>query len=175
MKATEKAYLAGLIDGEGAIMIVGPWPLQLLVSISQDARRVEMLEWVKQRFDMFKDMAPQGHTDMRTIGARGVEAKKVLLKLLPFLTVKKPQARLGVAFQILKSERVKVYRTTKNEDRQDDRYDLLISSIRDMMKQMNQRGAVYTPVAETERENLISLCRWKANDIKMRQSTLIGL
>jgi len=182
MKATEKAYLAGLIDGEGSIMICNPFPLQLVVSISQDERRVSVLDWVKEVFVMFKDYNhtssgydPNSDSKVKMIAAKGLDAKKIILKMLPYLILKKPQARLGIAFQILKTERRNFYRHVSNGERVDKEYDNLIASVQTMMKKMNHRGNGYAPVAETERENLISRCRAKAQEIRERQSTLAGL
>lgn len=181
MKATEKAYLAGLLDGEGSVMITNPFPLQLIVTVAQDERRANMIEWVKNTFPQFKDhtlAASNYEGNNSTIlcaSAKGVEAKKVLLKTLPYLVAKKPQARLGIAFQILKTERNRVYRHVRNEDRIDAEYNTLIASVQEMMKRLNKRGNDYVPVAETERENLISLCRAKAQEIRKRQSTPEGL
>ena len=117
MKVSEKAYIAGMLDGDGSISIVKYTAkstgikdrLYLRVSIKQNAKGLDILNWMKNT---------SGHGNVSLAGKqpyKGVtylvhqwqvtdaQAKKLLLKIIPFVILKKKQARIGIAFAVVKT------------------------------------------------------------------------
>jgi len=110
MKVSEKAYIAALIDTDGSISIVKhKTTLNLRVGVRQNIKGVELLKKVKT-------MAGLGNISKGTNTCYNgkpypmwqwqitdQQAKKLLLKVSPFMIRKKEQARLGIAFGAAKS------------------------------------------------------------------------
>jgi hypothetical protein len=103
MKETEKAYLAGLIDGEGTVSIVrlrhrGPGFEHYVASVEISNTNVKMIDWVMERLggsvvvDARKKVS--GQKQVYRIGLRNKLAEKVLLEVLPYLVLKGKQAEL---------------------------------------------------------------------------------
>ena len=100
----DAAYLAGLIDGEGSVMLVATKPtgqrrVGLKLSIWMTHRAV--LDWVCFRTGLAAvwthHRAP--YQTMFGWGCSGEAAEGLLRQLLPYLIVKHGQAELGIAFQ----------------------------------------------------------------------------
>jgi hypothetical protein len=95
---TEKAYLAGIIDGEGTITLSRRHPDQTPspnVSISNSS--LQMLKWVKRHFGGWISKKRTYKAHHRQTYVWGITHNKAidLLKLIEkHLIIKKPQARL---------------------------------------------------------------------------------
>ncbi len=106
MKKTDLAYAAGIIDGEGCI---GIWrKLQQQRYLSYDMRvSVAMIEewlpnWLCFAFGgsvTFHKSKQKNHSPQYQWRVASNKALDFLLLVLPYLTIKKPQAELAIAFQ----------------------------------------------------------------------------
>lgn len=91
------AYLAGFFDGEGCITIrkqKNNTLHSLAIEITQKGRIV--LDWIEERYG--------GHTSQAWNGCyvwnlNAGKAKELLIRLYPYLVLKKEQAKYGVIFQ----------------------------------------------------------------------------
>ena len=101
----ELAWMAGFVDGEGAIMIsrprLGVWHLTLAVAQTSPG----VLYWYKKVFGgSINFLSPEhirakGAVGRYTWQVIGKKARATLKVLLPFMRVKREQARIGIAFQ----------------------------------------------------------------------------
>lgn len=164
MKATIKAYTAGILDGEGSISAYesgydGNYTLRITVVQRND--RIELLEFLHTHWGgtAHNHDATNGRNNTYSWTIRAKEAKKMLLKILPYLMLKKPAARLAIAWQIL-TEAYTAYRYTQGrglalpEDIKQAR-----ARMKAMFTDLNSRHPNLVTVAETERENLINEVR----------------
>lgn len=103
LSAVQAAYVAGIIDGEGSVMLyrrrIGS--VTLRVAVTNTCR--ELLDWLASATGVG---APHGHakaTDVRRETfmwhINGDAALSMLAQAVPFMTVKHRQAKLGIAFQ----------------------------------------------------------------------------
>lgn len=108
LEVTDAAYLAGLLDGEGSIMLISQnrakWPLSGIrprVTITNTNQAV--LEWVK-------DIAGVGQVIQKKLyntkarlcwqwQAHSEAAESMLKQIRPYMKVKKAQADLAIEFQ----------------------------------------------------------------------------
>lgn len=148
MKEVEKAYIAGIIDGEGCISIQRRrgghcfdeskrWSYQSQVYIGNTDKR--MLEFIYRLCggSIRTRQKLEGCKQTYTLSFTGNEAKKLLGSILPFLVVKKEQAENVLA---LRNYRHRGWgwgkvagRTEKEELEQETLYSL--------NKALNRRGA----------------------------------
>lgn len=109
MGSSQLAYIAGIIDGEGSIMIArkrsarsrGGWTYALTASVTNTSR--PLIDWLHQTTGL-GHIAP--HFDARpenksawlwSLWSR--EAQSLIEQVLPFLLVKRQHAELGLRFQ----------------------------------------------------------------------------
>lgn len=110
MTDTQSAYLAGILDGEGAVMLVSrrnSAGAHLMVYVCNT--HLGVLEWVAATTGMGRickvDRSKHATAkDCYHWRVSGDTAESLLRKLLPFLIIKKDRAEIGVRFQ----ERLKV-------------------------------------------------------------------
>lgn len=93
MRVSEKAYAAGIIDGEGCIT-GNRSGLRVVVSTTT----VEMVEWLEERFGgaicTMRKQPPR--RDQWQWSIYGRNASRFLDTILPYLVVKRDQAELGI-------------------------------------------------------------------------------
>lgn len=98
MKEAEKAYLAGIVDGEGTVTLSKNRSNQTPspeVAIANNS--LELLEWVRSRFGgtiVSKKKRLKHHRDSYAWALRYDKALGFLKKIRPYLIVKKAQADL---------------------------------------------------------------------------------
>ena len=99
MTNEEKAYLAGIIDGEGSIMLIRfhsnqqPAPCICIASIS-----IELLEWVRNKtgfgaIKSKKNYKPTIHENSYTYEAKYNDAVTLLEIIEPYLVIKQKRLR----------------------------------------------------------------------------------
>ena len=103
---TDKAYLAGLIDGDGCIKIHkrkhgGYYHYGLEVDVSSDS--FELLDGLRSLTGIGSIWSGMSGSFTRKVRHRWIvcslEAAKLLEQLLPYFRLKHQEAELGVAFQ----------------------------------------------------------------------------
>jgi len=156
MKATEKAYIAGLFDGEGSIYIrIKGDRLQLEVNISQHMGSISVLEMVQNRFS--GSISSPYKNNCKWVTSHD-KAKKFLLKMLPYLHIKKEQARIAIAFCVVKNAVTKWrFRIMDGNDLRNGKGIAIPDEIRQFCnkcKRMITELNNFLPVTETERESL---------------------
>ncbi len=97
MKATEKAYLAGIIDGEGCISIGrnsqhGSYVIRLF--IAQHSRELELHKWLRS----LGAGCTETYTSIVKYTWSGHKMKPILEATLPYMKVKTRQAKLALRF-----------------------------------------------------------------------------
>ena len=108
------AYAAGIIDGEGCIFIGRTWHKRdkrlthvLQVKVSMIDR--EALLWLRQNFGyrrkvlIMENRQTRGWNNVYTWHLTGAGAEKFLRKILPYLKVKRQQAKVALRFRELLS------------------------------------------------------------------------
>lgn len=101
---TQKAYLAGLIDGEGCIAIVRRQPIganirytyQLQLTIVSST--VKLLKWVEKHFGGKVDRIDNRHNHIWRWKCTVDEGAAILRILLPYLVLKRRQAIIALYF-----------------------------------------------------------------------------
>lgn len=109
MTETDKAYIAGILDGEGSIGIYvakggdgyGSHVLQVTVKMSEPAA-VEMISAVCN-VPIHVGKVRNNSRPCGTIIIRAGKALELLTQCLPYMRVKKVQAEIGIAFQTAKA------------------------------------------------------------------------
>lgn len=110
MKKTDKAYIAGLIDGEGCICIAKrknghfpkagkPWYYQPIVTISNTDKR--MLDFVVNRYKgwITKPKPQKSHRkQIYSWFISGELMRSFLRDILPYLVIKRRQAEITLSF-----------------------------------------------------------------------------
>ncbi len=143
---TDKAYLAGLVDGEGSIIIrknLGNGNIRGLSLIVQVAlSNLEVLEWAKTLYggtiNVYKDKRDVDWKDIAHWHISSRQAMALLLDIKPYMHVKADEAQIAIEFQGSKSSR----RTRGLTDEEV----ALETSQRDLLKSLKRRGIVYEPV-----------------------------
>ena len=98
----ECAYIAGIVDGEGTIMVAhmaNRFALHLL--ISNTCR--ELLDWLVDRFECevyTSENIAAHHKIPYSLCLTGTKAKKVIEVLLPYLIVKQKQAQIASSYPV---------------------------------------------------------------------------
>ena len=105
------AYLAGIIDGEGSIHIKrtgksrkdNTWYLALRVSVANTSLNVlqDILKIVGFGCIYKTHSESKKHRACYQLDWSSIQAEKVLLKTLPFLRIKHPQAVIGLLSRVL--------------------------------------------------------------------------
>jgi hypothetical protein len=102
---TEIAYLAGVFDGEGMVAIKsqrrGVWrntAYELVTEISNSSPK--LIDWILDHFGGYVRLQPKESGRPHWKWTRsGEKARQLLECLLPYLTEKADQARVGIEFQ----------------------------------------------------------------------------
>ena len=115
----EKSYIAGLFDGEGSVSInkfrtKNPkykCPSYVL-SLTVTNTNKEVIEWLYTKMDGSKHIRKRvwGKSHWKTCYSWMASANKALVVLkaiYPYMRIKKPQAKLAIEFQSLKSTKRK--------------------------------------------------------------------
>lgn len=98
-KATDLAYIAGFLDGDGSLMLQikkrsdSPrgWRFMATICFYQDSRHDEPLHWLRQSLGIgYLSKRKDGMTELRINGHE--QCHKILAKLYPFIRFKKSQA-----------------------------------------------------------------------------------
>ena len=99
MTETEKAYLAGIIDGEGCIGIHKNHKKVLLRVHVYNTNRV-LLEWIQDRFGIIiHDRVRQANWKRQySCQFNGIAALDLLKTVYPYLVLKKAQARIAFSY-----------------------------------------------------------------------------
>jgi len=103
----DAAYIAGFLDGEGSIMLIGGGidrhSIGLRVVIAQAERSKYILDWISKVAGIGNSVRKKAQNNFQDNGltwvCHGDAAEGFLLQLLPFLRIKKEQAQLGIVFQ----------------------------------------------------------------------------
>lgn len=121
MTDTEKAYLAGIVDGEGSIMLIrfhkNQYPSPCVSISSTD---LELLKWIKKTAKMGriinkKNYNKERHLDSYTYRVIYDDAIKLLKDIAPYLIIKRK--RLRAQHIILKYKEVTI-RNGRYNDKQ---------------------------------------------------------
>jgi len=118
----KRAYLAGIIDGEGCIRIYkDPRRLKKAyygLTLSVGSTRKELMDFIHiygVGHTHYKKSTQSAHKDSFEWMAVGIDAISIILKVLPYLIIKKPQAMLALTFwKDCPSERVGLVGTDKD-------------------------------------------------------------
>lgn len=115
MSETEKAYLAGIVDGEGAITILSRqyrhkngkvYPVTFL-RLMVTSTSPKLIKWLGAigGSTALKNVGPTGHLGKKPIFYWATASKlsgDILEQILPYLIIKKEQAEAAIAFQSLR-------------------------------------------------------------------------
>lgn len=109
LSATDAAYLAGILDGEGSISIScctrrGRLKTEITVGIANNCG--PLLDWIAEVTGvggLYR--AKRGHLHRSAWNLAGFQASVFLKQLIPYLRIKKEQAALAVQFCETKSNR----------------------------------------------------------------------
>jgi hypothetical protein len=121
MTDTEKAYLAGIVDGEGSIMLIrfhkNQYPSPCVSISSTD---LELLKWIKKTAKMGriinkKNYNKERHLDSYTYRVIYDDAIKLLKDIVPYLIIRRK--RLRAQHIILKYKEVTI-RNGRYNDKQ---------------------------------------------------------
>ena len=103
MEATELAYIAGIIDGEGFITIRRERHINDRYSLHVGAGNTDrpLLEWLQASFGgkLVFSPKPEGYKDFFQWAIVSRSANNFLILILPYLRIKKDQAELALLFQ----------------------------------------------------------------------------
>jgi hypothetical protein len=130
MKKTDLAYFAGIVDGEGSIVIHAQHQSKGKYS---DRKRMTSYvltvsvantnEWIIRQlqfsFGGYVGITAHRNAYRRTCyewNITSVRAMNFLIMLLPYLKIKKPQAEIGIKFQKNKTSRNLRWKRLANED-----------------------------------------------------------
>ena len=103
----DAAYVAGFLDGEGSIMLIGhgTWreSIGLRVVIAQSEKNRAILDWISKITNIGNSTLKKAQNSKQDNGltwaCHADAAEGLLIQLLPFLKIKKKQAELGIKFQ----------------------------------------------------------------------------
>lgn len=104
LTVAETAYIAGFLDGEGSIIIVfrKPTSYYLTVRLAQSSKARQVLDWISEitgiGASINKNPTSEKHDMGLTWACNSYAATTLLIQLMPFLIVKKEQARLAIDF-----------------------------------------------------------------------------
>jgi hypothetical protein len=98
LKEVEKAYLAGIIDGEGTVTLTRQRKNEHPVpSVTVANNSLALLEWIRSLVGgtiIFKKRRKAHHSDSYAWSIRFDKALRLLAELQPYLIVKRPQTDL---------------------------------------------------------------------------------
>lgn len=128
ISSEEKAYLAGIIDGEGSIMLLKihynqyPAPCISVASIS-----LELLEWIKNitglgTIKAKKNYKPDKHQNSYTYVAKYNDALLILEMIEPYLVIKQKKLRTQLILNSYKSITLRNGRNTPDQRKVKDEF-----------------------------------------------------
>ncbi|NFL96896.1 hypothetical protein FDB73_11115 [Clostridium botulinum] len=109
MTNEQKAYIAGIIDGEGSIMLFRFHNNQFTSPcISISSTTIELLKWIKSVTKMGtikrkKNYNTEKHTDSFTYTIKYNDAINLLIQIEPYLVIKNKKARASLIIKKYKS------------------------------------------------------------------------
>jgi hypothetical protein len=115
LSETEKAYIAGIVDGEGSIAISKSQTKKykyvyhiLTISVSNTNKIV--IDWLREKLggSVHSYRCKAHRRDCFSWQTSAARAKKVLEQILPYLIIKKEASELAIEFQKRKKLRIKV-------------------------------------------------------------------
>src|SRR5262252_6773069 len=102
LSETEVAYIAGIVDGEGCVMLTtnqNCTQLSVQVTMTHQPVIVWLAERLATKVSQYKSSPkPAHHKPQYSVKIVGRRAVALLARLLPYLIVKEPQARLGLEY-----------------------------------------------------------------------------
>ncbi len=100
MNDTDLAYIAGFFDGEGSIFI-SKSKKQYFLTVSISNTNLPVLESIRAMGGNISKSPDnrENHSQLFRLRLYCNEAKKFLEKILPYLRIKKEQAKLAIEFQ----------------------------------------------------------------------------
>ncbi|MHA1627255.1 MAG: LAGLIDADG family homing endonuclease [Candidatus Asgardarchaeia archaeon] len=134
MSDTGVAYIAGFFDGEGSIFI-SKSKKQYFLTVSISNTNLHVLEEVQKIIGGNISKSPdnrENSSELFKLRLYCNEAKKFLEKILPYLKIKKEQAKLAIEFQ---SKMEKGKRTIPKDGQE--KYRTLINSFNKKKKRKN--------------------------------------
>lgn len=171
MKTSEKAYMAGIIDGEGSIVVdrrgntVLP---QLWIAQKVSPEGKALMDWMLKTFGGKITIQKNSHKGVyRWFASNHATMLKVLMKCLPFFIVKRWQVRLIISFLLTKKKVGKITGFGYQNSKPPEEYKTYCWIIYDYIQRLNQGD---NPPAETECEDLIALGKYMSEKYGKRQS-----
>lgn len=121
MQETEKAYIAGIVDGEGSIMLIKfhnnlfPSPCVSIASTT-----IELLEWIKSsvrygRIQSKKNYDINKHKDSYTYTIRNDAAIALLIQIEPYLVIQSKKRRANMIINSYKRLTIRNGRYTQEQ------------------------------------------------------------
>lgn len=127
-------YLAGIIDGEGCINISNSKNEIFHLRIMVKNTSKDLIFWLKEKFDGGIYFDKRRNEKWRDTWVWYIDSGKtanILKKVLPYLIIKKQQAKLAIKFQ-----NTKKYKGTSIPEKIKEQR----KKFYDLMKQLNKRG-----------------------------------
>ena len=139
LSRTEKAYIAGLFDGDGCVCIGLLKPLRyalnhyLIVGITN--KDLSIMKWLKRKLHGgIVSHKEYGKNDWYVWRLKSSLALELLQQIYPYLKIKKKRAKLAIEFQLTKQHITKSNRL--KELRKRDKYRIKISNLNSSYKQI---------------------------------------
>jgi len=135
------AYIAGLIDGEGTVTaerpgrnVQGKWKsprVRVIVAMTNEP----IIKWLRETFGgaLYIKSATERHKASFQWTLNGRLAIHLLEKLVPYLRVKLPQAKVAIKFGLIRLGATQTRRRTDDELAQ-------LNSLKDRLLVLNKRG-----------------------------------
>ena len=161
----QKAYVAGLLDGEGCITIVKDYSKNrcwLRVYIAQCARQNQTLFEVQKMFGGNVYIADRKNGEHWRWYLTDTKAHNFLLQIRDYLYIKKFQTEIAITFQNVKTN----IRNFWGRHSYPDKVLTFFDRCRKLVSNANREGI--SPAAETERKELIIL----ASKLKDKYATV---
>lgn len=147
MKTSEKAYSAGIFDGEGNISSNGTGGINLVITCKK--QNGELMPWLEEVWG--GKTYPIGNGVFQWKATGSILQTRFLLKTLPFLRLKKNQARLALSLLFLIRKLSPVFHSRQQPD------EVLLH--RQILLNVIKECNADTPPTETERERLIGITK----------------
>ena len=121
LTSIDKAYLAGIIDGEGSIMLTSFNKLKLPApSVSISSTSLELLEWIKFKvgtgvISSKKNYNPDKHQDAYSYAIRYNSALELIFEIEPYLQIREKKQRAKLILSNYKKITVRNGRYTPDQ------------------------------------------------------------
>jgi len=159
LKGYKLAYLAGIVDGEGSIMIKKEKKKYYSLHIQVNNTNYGLIEWLYTNFGGYMNRCSieprkEGHKLVYGWYVSRRKAGAILEKIYPYLVCKREQAHLGMEF-----DRIKTIESSKNRKKFLGRenakrkwpkeYFSMLEEMQLRMKELNKRGTEIPVQANT--------------------------